>query len=758
MSCQVNFPLQDIVLLLREKISPEIIGAVPEEKLEEEVLSFIQPKIDELQEQLTKLPPEVHVVTQSLQGSVLEITLNNGKVLSSDLSPLFTKFNGLLSLYEKNVAAGAGANGWDASLVSYGEITQKQVNDGLESIDAMLAIKNPRHGQRVYVKSYHAGLNKGGGTFVYDAKKSLTNDGGVIINGWVRQLDSNEIDPVCFGAKAEFDGTNQATAFDDAPAIQATVKYLASVGGGRVIFGSGKYWLNSYQTEPGADGWNIINLRSNVSFEWKNNSQVWLGNYFHDKGFHLFSGIISNSPRLKNVHFIRPYITSLLEENYMETTNTRRVAIEMWHHENCTIFDGHITNMDLSNCIGTGVTAVNNPSKFALVKRMKFINVVYPTTKSINNDHTSIYLNSQNSSVDDCDFVNEGDKGWMIACPVELHESNTVFSNSRVSGYTRGGWFVGDRAGESVNQRITGITATVTNKGFNITCFPNAKLRQCVADNNVFYLKHPTNVRNDLYYGNQALFHIDDDSSPADAISDFVIKDNTVNYLNSTMLFFRTMFSVPHDVKNFIVDNNTFNGITGGLKVGDKVTNLDGWSITRNKFNADLGENTQEVFLDFSTTDKLTNFVFEDNTFSFFLNTPNYLVKVNAPNGMEKVRLGKIHGVEVLHPVKADYLFSNNFASGGNNYLKGTWYNLTLTIPQLAANEIKNASTNFDASIVLPYRSTAKFIAPLGSQVYLIENKRAYQGGVSPAVGNVSGDVYQGASLAGTAVEVTGLT
>lgn len=129
MSCQVNFPLQDIVMLLREKISPEIIGAVPEEKLEEEVLLFIQPKIDELQEQLTKLPPEVHVVTQVLEGTVLETTLNNGKVLTSDLSPLFTKFDGLLNLYEKNVEAGAGAKGWVASLVVDGDKTQQQIND-----------------------------------------------------------------------------------------------------------------------------------------------------------------------------------------------------------------------------------------------------------------------------------------------------------------------------------------------------------------------------------------------------------------------------------------------------------------------------------------------------------------------------------------------------------------------------------------------------------------------------------------------------
>ena len=130
MSCQVNFPLQDIVLLLRDKISPEIIGAVPEEKLEEEVLLFIQPKIDELQEQLTKLPPEVHVVTQVLEGSVLETTLNNGKVLTSDLSPLFTKFDGLLSLYDKNVAAGAGAKGWtDLLIINENGVTQQAINN-----------------------------------------------------------------------------------------------------------------------------------------------------------------------------------------------------------------------------------------------------------------------------------------------------------------------------------------------------------------------------------------------------------------------------------------------------------------------------------------------------------------------------------------------------------------------------------------------------------------------------------------------------
>ena len=41
-------------------------------------------------------------------------------------------------------------------------------------------------GRTVYVNSYYAGLNKGGGTFVYNSAKKFINDGVVNFNGWVR--------------------------------------------------------------------------------------------------------------------------------------------------------------------------------------------------------------------------------------------------------------------------------------------------------------------------------------------------------------------------------------------------------------------------------------------------------------------------------------------------------------------------------------------------------------------------------------------
>lgn len=66
-------------------------------------------------------------------------------------------------------------------------ISQDTLNNGLASIAELVAIPAPTNGMRVYVKSYHAALNRGGGYFIYDSSKSAINDDGLVINGWVRE-------------------------------------------------------------------------------------------------------------------------------------------------------------------------------------------------------------------------------------------------------------------------------------------------------------------------------------------------------------------------------------------------------------------------------------------------------------------------------------------------------------------------------------------------------------------------------------------
>lgn len=82
-------------------------------------------------------------------------------------------------------------------------LNQQQVNNGVESIADLLAIPNPKDGSRIYVKSYHSGLGKGGGFYVFDQTKASTNDGFLCINGWVLQIVNNEVTPEQAGAKGD---------------------------------------------------------------------------------------------------------------------------------------------------------------------------------------------------------------------------------------------------------------------------------------------------------------------------------------------------------------------------------------------------------------------------------------------------------------------------------------------------------------------------------------------------------------------------
>lgn len=72
-----------------------------------------------------------------------------------------------------------------------------------ESINDLLSIANPVTGQNVYVRSYYAGQNRGGGNFIYDSSKSTQNDSVLVFNGWVRVVESSKLSVHAAGAKGD---------------------------------------------------------------------------------------------------------------------------------------------------------------------------------------------------------------------------------------------------------------------------------------------------------------------------------------------------------------------------------------------------------------------------------------------------------------------------------------------------------------------------------------------------------------------------
>lgn len=594
----------------------------------------------------------------------------------------------------------------------------------VKSVDDLIGIPNPKTGQSAYMLSWHKNLNKGGGLFVYDESKSEINDAGVTIFGWVRQGVTKEVDPVIFGAKANFTSSEtSALANDDRLAVQRTIDYLAGNGGGEITFNSGKYWVNSYTESPlsAEPTYDIIMMQPNVSFSWSGGSQIIVGNFFHDKKFHLFSGYLVGNALLHNVHFKRPYITSILAENYKVTASHRRVAIEFRNCNNVTVKDGVIRDIELSNGIGAGVSEGARLGKNAHISGMLFLNL----TKSgnlANIDHTTVYLNSEDSTVSNCSFIDEGTRGWAVSCAVELHASNTSFTDSYIYGYTRGGWFVSEAVDAATKkQKIANNTGTVAHSVAQVWCTDSVTLADCYLLDNIFSLSHP-HGGSLSEYGSQSLIATSGIASGTGALDGLIVRGNITKYESALNESFKNAFNLdlPSSFKEVYITGNKFYGANNGGTIS--VTTLDGFYCTENSFiSTSMTDTAAKGFLSIAAT-SIGSLMTKNNKFTFRSGRVEAVFKLQYTNA-NRLNLSVCEFTDVYSvPVVSDYYFPDGFGALNESLLNNTWYNIPVSIPNIAGSQSSLISVTMPTPTKgIPFKSKSYFNGDFGYPVLVSE-------------------------------------
>ena len=175
-------------------------------------------------------------------------------------------------------AAAAGENGWIDTLIESNGLNQRQINDGLASVSELANIENPRHRQRVYVKSYYDGLGLGGDYFYFEKNSSETLVQGLVVAGqggvWKRTPKPFYL-VEDFGCHESKDANTNATAlkacFDNVKNIVALKSYsveilnspINMVNGG-ILTGGGTF-IGTAPDSINADGRGVLIRLADVS-------------------------------------------------------------------------------------------------------------------------------------------------------------------------------------------------------------------------------------------------------------------------------------------------------------------------------------------------------------------------------------------------------------------------------------------------------------------------------------------------------------
>ena len=339
------------------------------------------------------------------------------------------------------------------------------------------------------------------------------------------KIDNDSINGSFFGIKADYNGK---IGTDNRKALQIAVDYC-SKNKKILILPKGKILLNSFGISKAAKAHsNIIDLSSNTTIT-GTGSELIIGNFFDDKNFTVFSGFNASNPlefkEIENIGFDHVTIDFNASNSYMKTGYLLRKAIEFGHTKNGYVTESVFKNGDLSCAIGSGYGNKNESSNIKIYNN-KFINLI---KSEKNNDHSTVYINSQFSEVYNNSFSNTSTQGKLVACATELHSSNTKFYNNTILGYTRMMYVA---ATEKENYTITNInifnnTANITNAAIYLWLDQDTTVSNIIIENNNITNTHIKGYSM-LYNGTQGLL-ADARNNTNTKLVNMIVRNNTIN-------------------------------------------------------------------------------------------------------------------------------------------------------------------------------------------------------------------------------------
>lgn len=373
---------------------------------------------------------------------------------------------------------------------------------------------------------------------------------------------NDTIEAAQFGVKADFNGK---TGTDNRMALQRAIDFSAT--NNKVLrLPPGKILVNSYGTTPAAKAHaNILELKSNTNII-GNKSEIIIGKTFHDRPFVLLSGLnavnIKDFTNLQNISIKNITFNFNHSQVYMVSKYQLMRGIEMGHCINGEISGCVFTNGDLTAAIITG-QGNRSVSENVKIHHNKFFNLI---KSAKNQDHTSVYLNSLNSSVYENSFANNSDQGKIVACAGELHNSNSSFHDNTISGYLRMN-FVAAMEIENhhiKNLKIYNNTARLTSAAVYLWTDDNTSITDLSIRNNTILSSHVDGYTM-FYNGTQGIF-ADATVGSNTLVTNLTIENNQTTILKTNIKgrAVNFMFEKNRKIENFKEKNNSCKGCNDG--------------------------------------------------------------------------------------------------------------------------------------------------------------------------------------------------